>query len=160
MAPGSHPCHAQLGTRIQMLLGTLLNKRSHPKRCMKSSPHRSFCQVHQRRPSDDNKFCMDSLLQVQASRPKPAGATDFQPHPVCSFGPSWSKEWLPCLVSSSRLSYKRARVTQGLPCIPPGVALDKTPSTSKKKFSIGHLTSRMTSINFFKKGVSFWSWPR
>ena len=65
-------------------------------------------------------------------------------------------------------------MTQGLPCIPPGVALDKTPSTSKKKFSIGRLTSSIlnpsslmltelqkspTSFDSFEKGVSLRSRP-
>ena len=78
-------------------------------------------------------------------------------------------------MSNSKLSYKRVRVTQGLPCIPPGVALDKTPSTSKWKFTIGRLTSSilnpssltltelqksLTSIDSFKKDVSLWSRPR
>ena len=34
-----------------------------------------------------------------------------------------------CLGLSSRFLIERVWVTQGLPCIPPGVALDKTPST-------------------------------
>ena len=77
-------------------------------------------------------------------------------------------------MSSSRLSYKRVRVTHGLSCIPPGVALDKTPSTSKKKFSIRRLTSSIlnpsslmltelqkspTSFDSFEKGVSLRSRP-
>ena len=32
-------------------------------------------------------------------------------------------------------------MTQGLPCISPGVALGKTPSTNGRKFKIGRLTS-------------------
>ena len=63
-------------------------------------------------------------------------------------------------------SYKRVRVTQGGLCISPGVALDKTPNTSKKKFCIRRLTlsilnpsslmltklqKSLTSIDFFKK---------
>ena len=78
-------------------------------------------------------------------------------------------------MSSLKLSYERVRVTQGLSCMPPGVALDKTPSTSKWKFTIGCLTSSilnsssltltelqksLTSIDSFKKDVSFWSKPR
>ena len=141
---------------------------------MKSNPHCSFCQVHRGRPLDDNKFCMDSFLQVQASCPKPADATGFQLHPICSSDPLWSKEWLPCLVSSSRLSYERVKVTQGLPCIPPGVVLDKTPNTSKKKLRIRRLTSSIlnpsslmltelqkspTSFDSFKKGVNLWLRP-
>ena len=57
-------------------------------------------------------------------------------------------------------------MTQGVLYISPGVALDKTPSTSKKKFCIGRLTSSilnpssliltelqksLTSIDSFKK---------
>ena len=67
------PPRSHLDTTIQMLLGTPLNKGPHPKRCMKSSPHHSFRQVHRGRPSDNDKFCMDLFLQAQASRPEPAG---------------------------------------------------------------------------------------
>ena len=57
-------------------------------------------------------------------------------------------------------------MTQGLPCIPPGIVLDKTPRTSKKKFCIERLISSilnpsslmltelqksLTSIDSFKK---------
>ena len=57
-------------------------------------------------------------------------------------------------------------MTQGVLCISPGVALDKTPSISKKKFCIGRLTlsilnpsslmltelqKSLTSINSFTK---------
>ena len=60
-------------------------------------------------------------------------------------------------------------MTQRLPCIPPGVVLDKTPRTSKKKFCIGRLTSSilnpsslmltelqnsLTSIDSFKKVIA------
>ena len=66
----------------------------------------------------------------------------------------------------STLSNKRVRVTQGFLCISPKIALDKTPSTNKKKFCIGRLTliilnpsslmliklqKSLTSIDFFKK---------
>ena len=34
-------------------------------------PHLSFHQVHQRRPSDDDKFCMNSFLQAQLVVPNP-----------------------------------------------------------------------------------------
>ena len=56
-----------------MVLETLSNKGPYPKWFMKSSPHYSFCQVHQRRPLDDDKFCMDSFFHVEASCPKTVG---------------------------------------------------------------------------------------
>ena len=34
---------------------------------------RNFRQVHRKRASDDDKFCMDLFLQTQASRPKAEG---------------------------------------------------------------------------------------
>ena len=46
-----------------------------------------------------------------------------------------------CLGLSSRFLFERVWVTQGLPCILLGVALDKTPSISGKKFRMGRLTS-------------------
>ena len=64
------------------------------------------------------------------------------------------------------LSYKRVKITQEFLYISPGIALDKTPSTSKKKFYIGCLISNilnpsslmltelqksLTSIDPFKK---------
>ena len=55
-----------------------------------------------------------------------------------------AKTWLLCFGSSSRLLYKRVLVTQGVSYISPAVTLDKTPSTSKKKFSIGRLTSSIS----------------
>ena len=39
---------------------------------------RSFRQVQRGRPLDDDKFCMDSFLQTQASRSKPAGQQEVQ----------------------------------------------------------------------------------
>ena len=54
-----------------------------------------------------------------------------------------ARHWLLRLGLSSRLSFKRVWVTQGLPCIPLGVALDKTPNISGRKFTIGHLTSNI-----------------
>ena len=46
-----------------------------------------------------------------------------------------ARQWLFCLRLSSRLFLERVWGTQGLPCIPPRVALDKTPSTSSgRKF--------------------------
>ena len=82
MALGFHsyrnaPLRFRLDTTIQMLLGTPLNKKPRPKRCMKSSLYRSFCQIHQRGLSDDDKFCMDLFFQAQASRPKPAGQREM-----------------------------------------------------------------------------------
>ena len=47
-----------------------------------------------------------------------------------------------------KVPYKRVWVTQGLPGIPPRVALDKTPSISKWKFTIGRLTSSISIIKF------------
>ena len=44
-------------------------------------------------------------------------------------------------------------MTQGLPYIPPGVVLDKTPSTSKWKFTIEHLTSNISTIKFDADGA-------
>ena len=52
-----------------------------------------------------------------------------------------ARQWLLCLRLGSRLTFERVWVTQELPCIPPGVALDKTLSASGKKCSIGRLTS-------------------
>ena len=81
----------------------------------------------------------------------------------------------PLLWVESKAFFERVWVTQRLPYIPPGVMLDKTPNTSRRKFRIGRLTSdilnpsslmltglqkSMTSINSFKKDVSFWSRPR
>ena len=43
-------------------------------------------------------------------------------------------------------SYERVEMTQGVLCISPGVTLDKTPSTSKKKFCIGRLTSSILNL--------------
>ena len=163
------PC-SHLDTTIQMLLETPPNKGPHPKQYIKSSPHHSFRQVHRRRSSDNDKFYMDLFLQAQANHPKPAGQRKIrrslryiQPAPLvptvprlrlCSFvmgsvfiSTSTSfkrtrpKKWLSCLGLSSKFLFKKVWVTQGLPCIPPGVALDKTPSTSKWKFTIGRLTS-------------------
>ena len=66
-----------------------------------------------------------------------------------------------------KVSLQRVWVTQGLVCIPPGVALDKTPSG--RKFTIGRLTSSIlnpsslmltelqkspTSFDSFEKDVS------
>ena len=82
---------------------------------------------------------------------------------------------IPCLGLSSSFLFERVWVTQGLPCIPPGVALDKTPSTSKWKFTIGRLTSGIfnpsslmltelqkspTSFDSFEKDVSLRSESR
>ena len=44
-------------------------------------------------------------------------------------------------------------MTQGLPYIPLGVALDKTPSISKWKFMIGRLTSSISIIKFDADGA-------
>ena len=184
-----------------MLLGTPPNKRPHPKQCMKSSPYYSFHQVYRGRSSDNDKFCMDLFLQAQASCPEPTGQWEvwrslwyIWPAPLvltvsrlrfCSFvmGSAFintstsvkrtrPKEWLLCLGLSSRFLFKRVWVTQGLPCISPGVALDKTPSTSKWKFTIGRLTSgifnpsslmlielqkSLTSFDSFEKRASHWS---
>ena len=166
------------------------------------APHRSFCQVHQEKPLGDDKFCMDLFLQAQASRPKPAGHEDYfdaagatgsnrtpfavprlQPRSFVTgsafVGTSTSvgtrpKEWPPCLGLSSRLSFERVWVTQGFLCTPPGVVLDKTPRTSKRKFAIGRLTSSIlnssslmltelqkspTSFDSFEKGVNLRSRP-
>ena len=51
------------------------------------------------------------------------------------------KEWLSYLGLSSRFLSKGVWVTQGLLCIPPGVALDKTPSIKKPDL-----------IRFFREG--------
>ena len=72
-----------------------------------------------------------------------------------------------------KVSLQRVWVTQGLVYIPPGVALDKTPSG--RKFTIGRLTSSILnplslmltelqkspiSFDFFEKDVSLWSESR
>ena len=62
-----------------------------------------------------------------------------------------ARQWLLRLGLSSRLSLERVWGTQGLPCIPPGVALDKTPSTSSgRKFRM----KSPTSFDSFEKDVS------
>ena len=151
MAPGSHLYHIPPGITIQTSLETLFKKLPH------------------------------WANQAEASRLKPVGHWEarglfwsrrryrLQPHPACSFILLWPKEWLLCLRLSSRLSYERVRVSQEFLYILPGVALDKTPSTSKKKFCIGRLTSsilnpsslmliklqkRLISINSFKKVIA------
>ena len=63
---------------------------------------------------------------------------------------------IPCLGSRSRLFFERVWVTQKLPCIPPGVTLDKPPSTSGRKFRIGRLTS--SPIHPYQ--VWYWRGPR
>ena len=60
IAPGSRSCRnalprSCLDITIQMLLGTPPNNGPHPKQCRKSSPHRSFCQIHWERLLDDDK---------------------------------------------------------------------------------------------------------
>ena len=82
---------------------------------------------------------------------------------LCSFV---AKKWLLCFRSRSKLSYKRVGMTYGFLCLPPGMALDKTPNTSKKKFCmrrlilsilnlltlmLTELQKSLTSINSFKK---------
>ena len=79
------------------------------------------------------------------------------------------------LGSSLRLFFKRVWVTQGLLYILLGVALDKTPSTKKWKFTIGRLNlsilnpssliltklqKSQTLFNSFEKDVSLWSKQR
>ena len=44
-------------------------------------------------------------------------------------------------------------MTQGLLCIPPGVVLDKTSSTSKWKFTIERLTSSISTTKFDADGA-------
>ena len=80
-----------------------------------------------------------------------------------------------CLGISSRFSSERVWESQRLPRIRPGVALDKTPSTSGRKFTIGRLTLSIlnllslmlielqkspTSFDSFEKDVSLRSRPR
>ena len=91
-------------------------------------------------------------MQVEASCPKLISQQEMQGlfwypqrhgrqlHLVCSFVPLWPTEWLSYLGLSSRFSFKRVLVTQGFSYISLGVVLDKSPSISKKKFSIGRLT--------------------
>ena len=141
--------------------------------------------------------CMDFFLQTQAICPKLAGQQEGPKNRKNHFdtasatgtdrilftasflvigstfdginGHVEAKKWLFCLGLSSRLSFEGVRVTQGLLCTPPGVVLDKTPKTSKRKFAIGRLTlsilnpsslmltellKSLTSIDSFKKGVS------
>ena len=52
-----------------------------------------------------------------------------------------------CLGLSSRLSFERVWETQGLLCIEPGVALDKTPCISERKFTIGRLTLSILNLS-------------
>ena len=52
-----------------------------------------------------------------------------------------TRQWLFCLGLSLKLSFVKVWVTQRLLCISPGVALDKTPSITGRKFTIGYLTS-------------------
>ena len=134
------------------------------------------------------KFCMELFFQAQAICSKPAGHQEVQelfwcrrrhglqlyPVTVSSsstfVGTSISIETrqpkLLCLELSSRLSFERVWETQGLPCIQSGVALNKTPCISEKKFTIRCLTLSIlnlsslmltklqkspTSFDFFKK---------
>ena len=178
MAPGScsrrnAPPRSRLGTAIQMLLGTPPNK---------GLPHRAM-QVFQSpprlSPSIQRKTCRDSQTSVwiRSSRLR---AVDRKAPEKCedhfdaagtivsnrtlfaasffSVGTSTSvgrtrHPKLPCLGLSSRLSFERVWVTQRLPCISPGVALDKTPSTSKWKLTIGRLTSSISIIKFDADGA-------
>ena len=52
-----------------------------------------------------------------------------------------------------KLFFERVKVTQWLLDIPPGVALDKTPSISKWKFTIERLTSSISTTKFDANGA-------
>ena len=61
-----------------------------------------------------------------------------------------------CLGLSLRFFFERVWVTQGLLCIPPGVALDKTSSIRGRKFRMG----RLTSFPIYPYQVWYWQGPR
>ena len=124
---------------------------------MRSSPHHNFHQVHRGRPLDDDNVLHGSFLsgssQLSQTRrstrraQEPRGSFRYRRRLFFSFvvgssfvGASISIATRPskllCFGLSSKLSFKRGWVTQGLLCTPPGVALDKTSRTSKRKFAI------------------------
>ena len=135
MAPGSHPRHAHPGTGIQMLLRPLLDKGPHPKRCMRSSPDKSFRHVHRGRPSDDDKVLHGFFPPGPTRRPPRSVRIILMPPapwaPTASHlqlrsfvigsafvGTSTSvrtrQSKIPCLGLSSKLSFEGVLVTQRL----------------------------------------------
>ena len=115
------------------------------------------------------KFCMELFLQAQTIYSKPAGHREvqglfrcrrrhgLQPYPVTvsssstfvgtstSVGTRQPK--LLSLGLSSKLSFERVWETQRLPCIQPGVALDKTPCINERKFTIGRLILSILNLS-------------
>ena len=137
-----------------MLLETLSNKGPHPKRCMRSSLDISFRQVHRGRSLDDDKV----LHGFFPPGPRPTRSVRIISILPVFFVPQVERSAFidssssvkktrlsktSCLELSSRFLFERVWVTQRLPCIPPGVALDKTPSIRRGKFRMGHLTSSL-----------------
>ena len=130
------------------------------------------------------KFCINLFLQVEAScRPlrRPSSSTKIMSIPPAPLTPTIShlqlcssavgsafvgtsssirrtrQSKILCLGLSSSFLFERVWVTQGLPCIPPGVILDKTPSTSSgRKSKIGCLTSSL----IYSYHVWYWRGPR
>ena len=153
MVPGScprkyAPQHFHLDITIQILLGTPSNKRSYTQPFMIFIPP-SWSQLPQtcKPPKKPLKNMRITMLHT-------VSATGFNriPFQLCSFA-IWSafvgtsisvgtrQSKISCLGLSSRVPFKTVWVTQGLPYILPRVALDKTCSTSGRKFKIGRLTS-------------------
>ena len=130
------------------------------------------------------KFCIDLFFQDEAScRPmrRPLSSARIMSIPPAALIPTVSHLQLrPSVVGSafvgtsssigrtrqskilylglsSSFLFERVWMTQGLPCIPPGVTLNKTPNTSSgRKFKIGHLTSSP----IYPYYVWYWWGPR
>ena len=136
------PRHAPPGTAIQMLLEIPLNEGPHPKRCMKSSPQRSFRQVHQGRPSDNDKFCMDLFLQAQASRPKPAGQREV-----------WESLWYirPALSAPTIPRLQLSFFVVGSAFVGTSSSVGRT-----RQSKIPCFGKNPTPFDFFEKDVSLW----
>ena len=137
---------------------------------MRPSPHPSFCKKHR---GTLTMICMDSFLHAKASLPKTAGHRE-------SYREVWGSLWyissaslaptaphlqirsfairsgFVCTSTNVRTRPKKWLFalgwvqTQGLLCITPGVALNKTPSISRRKFRM----KSPISFDFFEKNSS------
>ena len=98
-----------------------------------------------------------SSVRITSIPPAPP-ALIAHPLQLCSFavgsafvGTSTSakeaEEWFPCLRSSSKLSFERVSETPGFSWTQPGAELSETPSTSRRKFRIGRLTSSTSNLS-------------
>ena len=132
--------------------------------------------AHQGRPSGDDKALHGFVPPGPSqSSGKPPGSsariTSIPPAPLALTAPHLqlhsfvvgsafvgtstsveARQWLPYLGSILRRSFGRILVTPGLSWILSGVELNETPSTSRSKFRIGHLTSSI-SIEFDADGA-------